>query len=312
MIASLLLAASLLFPLAAEGVSEFTETPSVDYSQAPEGFRVTVIGSGSPRLDITRGGQSIFVEYKDTSVLVDCGQWSTRKIVELGINIEKITNMAFTHQHADHNADFWSFAIGGWGTPTGRREMTLIGPGVAKLYDSTIDFFKEDLAYRSEIVGFPPEGMTKNVNIIEFTKDKEVIKAGDVTITAIPVPHTIDTYAYKFEADGKSIVISGDMKYVDTFGEFAKGADLIFMDGALTSSFSDLPAPVAAKVKAGLSQSHITNEDIARIAAEAQPETIVITHILANTDPEGSAALYKKAGYTGEVDVAYDGKVFVL
>ncbi|MDC7126546.1 MAG: MBL fold metallo-hydrolase [Spirochaetales bacterium] len=288
------------------------DAESIDYSIAPEGFRVTIVGSGSPRLDLTRAGQSIYVEYKDTKILVDCGQWSTRNILQFGINIEKIENMFFTHQHADHNSDFWAFAIGAWGTPTGRQKLYMAGPSVQKLYDTTVNFFKEDLEYRTEIVGLHPEGLLSNVTLNDFTKDVETFQVDGVKVTAIPVPHTITTYAFKFEAGGHSVVISGDMKYIDTFAPFSKGADLLIMDGALTGAFSDLPPEAAASIKAGLSQSHIFNEDIARIVSDAQPSTTVITHILADTDYEGSKALYQKAGYAGKVVEAYDGIVFTL
>jgi hypothetical protein len=74
-----------------------------------------------------------------------------------------------------------------------------------------LDFFKEDLEYRTKTVGFPSDGMVTKVNIREFTKDVESFDLDGVKITAIPVPHTVKTYAYRFEAGGQSVVVSGDM-----------------------------------------------------------------------------------------------------
>jgi len=276
---------------------------------APDGFKVTIIGSGNPKLDIKRGGPSTLVQYKDKYFLVDCGQWATRGLLAAGIEVTSIKNMLFTHQHADHNSDYWAFAQGGWGLPTGRRELNLIGPGVTRLHETTLEFFKTDLEYRTKMVGFPSDGMITNVNITEFTKETESLELDGVKITAIPVPHTITTYAYKFEADGHSVVVSGDMKYSENFVPFARNADILVIDGQMSCDFSDLPPPAVPMIKAGLSKSHITNEDIARVAKETAPKQMVLTHLAGGMDFKGNVKLYQEAGYSGKVIQAQDGLV---
>lgn len=301
--------AGIVFVCAALIALPFSSMAAPKAAAVPEGFKVTIIGSGNPKLDIKRGGPSTLVQYKDKYFLVDCGQWATRGLLAVGIEVTSIKNMLFTHQHADHNSDYWAFAQGGWGMPTGRRVLNLAGPGVTTLHETTLDFFKTDLEYRTKLVGFPTDGMITNVNITEFTKETESFELDGVKITAIRVPHTITTYAYKFEAGGHSVVVSGDMKYSENFVPFAKNADILVIDGMMSCDFSDLPPPVAAKIKAALSKSHITNEDIARVANETVPKQMVLTHLAGGMDFEGNATLYREAGYSGKVIQAYDGLV---
>ena len=65
-------------------------------ANVPDGFRVIIIGSGNPKLDIKRGGPSTLVQYKDKYFLVDCGQWATQGLLKVGIEVTGIKNMLFT------------------------------------------------------------------------------------------------------------------------------------------------------------------------------------------------------------------------
>ncbi|MGG0790957.1 hypothetical protein ABE132_20120 [Peribacillus simplex] len=69
------------------------------------------------------------------------------------------------------------------------------------------------------------------MNIKDFTEDKYSFELDGVKITSIPVPHTIPTYAYRFDANGQSVVVSGDLTYTKNFVTFAKDADILVIDG---------------------------------------------------------------------------------
>ena len=106
------------------------EAAAVNLLEPSEGFRVMTVGTGNPNFDVEHGGNSTLVQYQDAYFLVDCGAMAAYTLTRNGMPITKIENMLFTHQHNDHNADFWTLFVGGWGSPTGRRELNLIGPGV--------------------------------------------------------------------------------------------------------------------------------------------------------------------------------------
>jgi ribonuclease BN (tRNA processing enzyme) len=278
----------------------------------PEGFAVRIIGSGNPQLSAKRAGPSVLVQYKDKQFLVDCGSGSIAGLLRAGIEPGKIKNMLFTHHHADHNAEYWSFAIGGWGYPGGRREMNLVGPaGTKHLHRVTLDFYKADLDYRIKTVGFPGDGIRTKVNIRELKDATGSFELDGVKITALAVPHTSKTYAYRFDAGGKSIVISGDLKYSGEFAPFAKDADVIVFDGQMSVDFNDLSPEAAEKIKGNLLKSHISNDEIAKVAADASPKKLVLTHLSGEMDLAANIRLYREAGYKGEVIQAEDGLVII-
>lgn len=282
-------------------------TAEVNWLEPSDGLRVMTVGTGNPNFDVNHGGGSTLVQYHDSYFLVDCGAMAAYTLAQNGLPITKIENLFFTHQHNDHNADFWTIFVGGWGSPTGRRSLTMAGPGVQELYDMTVDFYRTDLEYRSSGVGFAPDGILSNVEIMDFTEDSYTFEVDGVTISAIPVPHTIDTYAYRFEADGQSVVISGDMTYLEEFGDFAKDADIVVMDGMLTSDFSDLPEEAREGMKMSLQKSHITSEEIGELMAVAQPGKLVLTHLGGSVDIDAVAQQYADQGFDGETILAYDG-----
>ncbi|MFJ7972753.1 MBL fold metallo-hydrolase [Psychrobacillus sp. NPDC096389] len=279
------------------------------FETVPNGFRVVTVGSGNPKTEINRGAPSTLVQFQDKFFLVDSGANTTSTLLKIGLPAEKITNMLFTHQHVDHNGDFWNFFIDGWQGPTGRRSLNLIGPQVQELYDITVNFFKEDLEYRASL-GWPKDGLLTNVNIKDFTEDKYNFELDGVKITSIPVPHTVPTYAYRFDANGQSIVISGDLTYSENFSSFAKNADILVIDGMLTSDYTDVPEQARENLKNGLKKSHATTEELAKMAADSDVKKVVLTHIgLGKVDNKNISAVFADAGFKGEIIAAEDGLV---
>ncbi len=52
-----------------------------------------------------------------------------------------------------------------------------------------------------------------------------------MAVTTAELTHTMYNVGYRFEAAGKSVVVSGDTSYRRTAGDLAKGADMLVMDG---------------------------------------------------------------------------------
>ena len=137
--------------------------------------------------------------------------------------------------------------------------------------------------------------------------NSESFELDGVRITTLLVPHTIETYAYRFDAGGQAVVISGDLTYTPRFAPFAKGADIIVFDGQMSVDFNDLPPLAAMMARHNLLKSHISNPEIAKLAAETSPGKFILSHLCGNMDLPGNKKLYREAGYKGEVIEAYDG-----
>lgn len=281
---------------------------AADFSKTPKGFRVVTIGSGVPTLDKHRASPATLVQFKDKYFLVDIGPSSVARMMDIGIHPQNLTNLFITHEHQDHTGDFNAFLISGWGLPTGRRKLELVGPTVQKFYDNTIDLYELDLKGRCHL--FTRNGIFDNVNISDLKEGTHVFEIDGVKITALPVSHIdfFPCYAYKFEADGESVVVTGDLIYTPEVMEFSRGCTILVVDGNQYSAFSQIPFLVRKAFMAKLDQIHISRKDMVRLAVETQAEHYVITHISGEMhDPEGTAKVFEKAGYNGNLYYAYDG-----
>ena len=278
----------------------------VNVEDTSEGFRVMTIGAGSPSTHSEKTWPATLVQYQDNYFLVDCGHGCTHGIAKAGVQPYDIENILFTHHHADHNTDFFSILIAGWASHDPRSELNLIGTeGTQKFYDFALDFYEEDIQYRIDAGFTGPEGIIENVEVTEVEGGEEIELHG-VKISTIDVPHSIKTVAYKFEADGESVVITGDMTFNEKFIEFSKDADLVVMDGMLAEVQEDDPNyDMFQKLKSNLQQGHLTLEEIGKTATEANHKKVILTHLFnGKIDEELTTEMIREQGFEGEVMIA--------
>jgi len=109
----------------------------------------------------------------------------------------------------------------------GPREV--VGPpGTAKLVAFGEEFYAEDVAYRLRRIGRSTADFGR-VTVRELSGG-ESLTVGGLKVTTAPVKHTVQTLAYRFEADGQSIVISGDLSYSESLVELARDGDVLVID----------------------------------------------------------------------------------
>jgi len=265
------------------------------------GFGTVLIGTGSPVPSEERSSPSTLIYLNDNYFLVDMGEGTQDRLNELELNIGDIETLMFTHHHLDHNEEYSGIAITGW--LKGRNHMNLIGPtGTKALHEFTAEFYKEDMEYRaSKKNRWSWNGMTQNVDITEVDGDS-AIEVNGVKITTTEVPHTIQTQAYRFDAIGQSIVVSGDTKYSESLIDLAKDADMLIID-------SGSIIRVGSKGKRALisneDNAHASLTEVAQMAEKANVKKLVLTHIGGDIDEEAEIAAINEI-YGGEVVVGAD------
>lgn len=274
-------------------------------------MHVTLLGTGSPVPTLERAGTSLLVDAGGDRLLVDCGPKTTHRLIEEGVDPGTVETLFFTHRHVDHDADFFHFAVASWSL--GRESLSVYGPaGTGDLVDALGDLYAADIAYRKRF-DYPEGGMDVDVTTVTpgFAAARDGWRA-----TAHPVEHSVETYAYRFEADGASVVVSGDTRHVDDLADFAAGADVLVQDAcAFAEAVSDpdepvvwerLTEPLSDEHLETLRRTHCTPGEAGEIAAEAGVDTLVLTHLLPYRD---TAALRGAAAETfdGRVLVAEDG-----
>jgi len=134
----------------------------------------------------------------------------------------------------------------------------------------------------------PPPGL---MDLRELAPDgpDEVTDEG-LVIKSAPTDHTEGSLAYRVEAEGRSLVYSGDTDVSDSLVDLARGADLLVLESAN-------PFKV---------QGHLTPAEAGRLAAQAGVARLLLTHFYPPCDAVDVAALAAKE-FAGEILRAEDG-----
>ena len=100
-------------------------------------------------------------------------------------------------------------------------------------------------------------------------------------------PPITQSYAYRFDAQDRSIVISGDTAYAPELAEFAKGADVLVHEVMYLPAIEKLIQQEGGKqrLREHLMAAHTVTEDVGKIAAQAEVKTLVLSHFVPGDDP---------------------------
>ncbi len=277
-------------------------------------FSVTIIGSGSPQYNPERSQPSALIQYKGTTFLVDMGNGTMNHLETLGLTGRKAPDALFlTHHHIDHNAEFIPMVHSKLLTG---KEFLIAGPApIDEMTLYTKQFYKEDINYRLRSRGKTFDENSSN-ETIKILKGGENFEYMAVKISTLEVPHSIKTIAYRFEADGKSIVITGDLSYTSDLAKFASDADILVIDGKTASNRSNTnrsngnAGQTAQNRNTSNTQTvsaHASLEEVAKMATECNAKNLVITHL--GTQPanqEATSNRYAELGFRGKVIIAAD------
>ena len=187
----------------------------------------TIIGSGSPVYDEDRASASVLISNGDTRILVDMGNGTQANLKKLGVTVSETSALLFTHHHLDHNEEFVPILLH---SLMGRQEFQIVGPpNTVEFTESNLDLYAEDIAYR-----LGKSGRTLAERRSAFTVHDidggEAFDIGETHVSTLEVPHAIHTIAYRFDFEGESIVITGDLTYAEELSGLARDADFMIID----------------------------------------------------------------------------------
>lgn len=265
------------------------------------GPRVVLLGTGSAFTDRERAGPAQLVLGGDSAVLVDCGEGVVRRLLSAGRDPADVGCVVLTHLHSDHTIGYGSFVLAGW--TRGRGELRVWGPeGTARFHRQLFgSIYAGDIAYQLSL-GLSGQGLT-DARLTEIGPDwwGEV---GNLRVRVAAGRHAYQNLAYRFEHDGRAVVISGDTTYAPSVVELARGADLLVHDATLAPS-PLLERDGGEKLRARIGQNHAGPEAAGRVAREAGVRTLVLSHLLPDADPAELRAR-ARAEFDGTVIVGED------
>jgi ribonuclease BN (tRNA processing enzyme) len=219
--------------------------------------------------------------------VVDCGDGVARQLATASVPLTNLRHIFITHQHSDHNADYGNLIWLSWAAGLHTRVDTW---GPPPLDEMTRLFFKMnayDINTRIADEGRSP--LVPLVHVHELSQGGPVMRDENVKVTAALVHHpvVVPSFAYRFDAADRSIVISGDTAPSDNLITLAQGADVLVHEAIYLPAVDRLVArvPGAATLKKHLIASHTSAEDAGRVAQAAGVKTLVLSHLVPPDDP---------------------------
>jgi ribonuclease Z len=251
------------------------------------------------------------------------------------VPLQSIGGVLLTHFHSDHIGDLGELNLQTW---AGGRQAPLAvygGPGVDAVVDGFNQAYRLDQGYRTAHHTarlMPPEAWPLEAHPVELdgpataAKDRTglVLEDGALRITAIEVDHApiAPAYAYRFDYRGRSVVVTGDMKDHPPLAAAAAGADVLVseaialsMTRALGSAARSAGRDRTAAIMHDIEDYHVTPEQVAEIANQAQVKLLVFYHLLPAPDGFLARRLFAHGVddvRRGEWTMAEDGSLYTL
>jgi ribonuclease Z len=240
----------------------------------PPSLSVVLLGTGNPLPDANRAGAATLVRAGSRRFLVDAGRGVCMRLVAAGILPVMLEGVFLTHLHSDHICDLNDVITTHWimsGQP-GRLDVSG-PPGTQQVVDGALAMLAPDVSYRvshhADLTWAPDVGARE-------LGPGVVLDSGDVRIVAAATDHrpVEPTLAYRFEHDGRSIVLAGDTVPCAGLDELLVGAD-VYVQTVLRD---DLVRLVPMQRFVDTIDYHSTVEQAAQSAARAGVGTLVLTH----------------------------------
>lgn len=274
------------------------------------GVQLQVLGAGGPELDDGRASSG-YLLWRDghARVLIDMGPGTMVEFDRSHARVEDLDLLLLTHFHVDHSADLAALIKGSYFTDR-QRDLPLYGPAGNRLMPAATDFVTGLFGPDSKVYRYLSDYLSggggyrllpHNVST-QGHEPVRVVAEDGLKVTAIPVHHgPIPALAWRIDADGRSVVISGDMNGdYHTLEKLAAGVDLLVAHHAIPEGTTG----VARKL-------HMPPSVIGQIAGKAEVGRLVLSHRMRRTlGREAESERLIRDHYAGPLAFADDGQCF--
>lgn len=197
--------------------------------------------------------------------LFDCGPTLLQQLARAGVSSNDIEAVFITHFHADHFFGLpFLFLDAKYGGRT--EDLTIFGPpGIEAKARSLIE------------IGFP--GVVDAANYTRRyveVRDGSRDTLGELSLAAVRVKHVneLESFAFRAEIDGRSVVYSGDTTLCDGLLRIVPGADVLVTECSCDN--------VAV---------HLSPRDVEEVARHAAGAKVIVTHLDGREHPTNFAGM---------------------
>ena len=239
----------------------FPMTTTSDEKLKSVSFGITLLGTGSAWPDPDRSSPAFLISCEGAHYLIDCGGGTCHQLMRVGVPPPELTTVFLTHIHIDHCVEFPSLVFGAY--LTGKSgAFELIGPkGVKAFSDSLFDVTYK--FSRPMMRGLRNKEIEINVREVS---DGCVFEKNGLSVSSLPVEHGFPTLGYRFEHNGKVIVLSGDTEPCENIITLSKNADILVIDCSFPEEF-------------GHKKGHCIPSEVGKIASQAGVKLVCLVHL---------------------------------
>jgi ribonuclease Z len=198
---------------------------------APDEFRVTLLGTGSPAPVMRRFGPGVLVQAGGKNLLIDSGRGVTQRLMQVGLRLGQVDALFLTHLHSDHIVGIPDLWLTGWleaGYGQRKGPFVVYGPtGSKELMDGLTKAYAWDIKARIADQDLAPAAIRADVTEIS---EGVVYDQGGVKVSAISVDHgelLHPAFGFRIDYAGRSVTISGDTRFSENLIKHASGTDLL-------------------------------------------------------------------------------------
>jgi ribonuclease Z len=276
-------------------------------------MEVILLGTGGPRPDPRRMATTTLIRLGEENILFDAGRGVMVQLSKAGVPLGAINTVFLTHHHFDHIGDLYDVMLATW--MSGRQgPLRIYGPPeTRRIVDALLtQVYDKDWQWRS--AGEPSFGGWKPI-AVEDVAPGLVLDTRRWKVSADTVVHgdglgfspaflrRWNCYGYRFEADGKVVVISGDTVACPGIDRLARDADVLVHCCYMAS------AEIENEHFRRTSQYTLAAGDtVGKIAARANAKTLVLTHHRPRKDERMLEVLADEVArdFTGRIVIGSD------
>ena len=284
---------------------------------APDEFRVTLLGTGSPNPVMRRFGPGVLVQAGGQNLLIDCGRGVTQRLQQSGLKLGAVDALFITHLHSDHVVGIPDLWLIGWlDNVFGQRSgpFRVYGPaGTQNLMDGLAKAYAWDISARIADQKLDPANLRAEVT--EFREGVVYDKAG-LKVTAFDVDHgemLKPAFGFRVDFGGRSVTISGDTRFSENLIRHATGTDLLIHQVAAANE-ALAKVPTFETILA----HHTKPEEAGTVFTRSKPKLAVFYHFVLLGTPKLPAVTEKdvfemaRKTYSGPLLIGEDLMAFRL
>jgi len=242
----------------------------------------------------------------DARFLVDAGSGVGAQLVQAGVRPYDWPPVFITHHHSDHTIDLGHLLITRWIVGQ-NAPFEVFGPaGTKRQMEKLLDWLHWDVEVRR---GHMHERRPPEVRVTEIEEGR-VLERGGVTVSAFVVEHdpVRPAFGFRFDGNGRSIVVSGDTRPCENLVRWSHGVDCLIHECCEMAKTSWVPGcgwpSIEAKIR-DLASYHTQPDQIGLVAREAKPRKLALTHLMPGSVPAELHAAAARA-FAGSVVIGED------